>query len=68
MSRYISEQLRQTVIARADGLCEYCLIAIDDTYFGGEVDHIISVKDGGQSISENLALTCQPCNRNKGRI
>ena len=50
----------------AEHLCEYCLIAIADTFFGGEVDHIVSVKHGGATEAENLAYTCQPCNRNKG--
>jgi hypothetical protein len=66
MNRYLSEGLRQLVIARAENLCEYCLIDIDDTFFGGEVDHIISVKHSGVTEIDNLAYTCQPCNRNKG--
>jgi 5-methylcytosine-specific restriction endonuclease McrA len=41
---YISEGLRRLVIARADRLCEYCLLHEDDAYFGCEVDHIISEK------------------------
>jgi len=66
MSRRVSENLRAEVERRAEGFCEYCRIAIEDTYFGGEIDHIISLKHRGQSESENLALACQPCNRNKG--
>jgi len=66
MSRYVSENLRAEIELRANGFCEYCRIAIEDTYFGGEVDHIISLKHRGQTVSENLALACQPCNRNKG--
>lgn len=66
MSRYISENLRAAVELRAKGFCEYCRIAIEDTYFGGEVDHIISLKHRGKTKSENLALACQPCNRSKG--
>ena len=66
MNRYISDNLRSEVELRANGLCEYCRIAIEDTYFGGEIDHIISLKHRGQTVSENLALACQPCNRNKG--
>ncbi|WP_435388825.1 HNH endonuclease [Laspinema olomoucense] len=30
------------------------------------MDLIIAVKHGGQTISENLALSCLPCNRHKG--
>jgi len=37
-----------------------------DTYFGGEIDHIHSIKHGGVTEESNLALACQPCNRNKG--
>jgi HNH endonuclease len=66
MSRYVSENLREQVELRASGKCEYCRIAIEDTYFGGEIDHIISLKHRGQTELENLALACQPCNRNKG--
>ncbi len=66
MSRYVNKNLRVQVELRANGICEYCRIAIEDTYFGGEIDHIISLKHLGQTEFENLALACQPCNRNKG--
>lgn len=66
MSRYISDILREEVESRAGGRCEYCRIRIEDTYFGGEIDHIRSIKHRGETVSENLALACQPCNRNKG--
>ncbi len=66
MNHYGSEALRRLVSRRAEHLCEYCLIDIADTFFGGEVDHIVSVKHGGATEAENLAYTCQPCNRNKG--
>ena len=66
MSRYISDALRKQVEDRADNICEYCLIPIEETYFGGEIDHIVGIKHDGETILENLALACQPCNRNKG--
>jgi hypothetical protein len=66
MSRYISSEVRQEVAARADFLCEYCLIAEEDTFFGCEVEHIISLKHGGSSELENLAYACAFCNRHKG--
>lgn len=65
-STYISAQLRRRVIARATGLCEYCLLHEDDTLFGGEVDHVISEKHGGPTQEDNLAYACLLCNRNKG--
>ncbi|MGI4790662.1 MAG: HNH endonuclease [Janthinobacterium lividum] len=63
---YISAALRRLVIARADNLCEYCLLHEDDTFFGCEVDHIISEKHGGPTTEANLAYACFVCNRNKG--
>jgi hypothetical protein len=63
---YVSAELRRLVISRADSLCEYCLLHADDTFFGCEVDHIISIKHGGLTREENLAYACLLCNRNKG--
>lgn len=63
---YISAELRRLVITRAEGLCEYCLIHDDDTFFGCEVDHVISEKHSGATQEDNLALACLFCNRNKG--
>jgi len=65
-STYISAELRRSFAIRADWLCEYCLIQEDDTYFGCEVDHIISEKHGGLTVPENLAYACAFCNRSKG--
>ena len=66
MASWISTQLRQTVADRAKQLCEYCFIAEADTFYGCEVDHIISLKHGGSSDPDNLAYACAPCNRAKG--
>lgn len=66
MSRYINEKLRTQVETRANGFCEYCRIAIRRYIFRGEINHIISFKHRGITKFENLALACQPCNRNKG--
>ena len=63
---YIRAGLRRLVAARADNLCEYCLLHEDDILFGGEVDHIISEKHGGLTREDNLAYACFSCNRNKG--
>ena len=66
MSSYVSATLRRLVAARADSLCEYCLVHEDDAFFGCEVDHIISEKHGGQTGADNLAYACAFCNRAKG--
>lgn len=63
---YVSAELRRLVFARAERLCEYCLIHEDDTFFGCEVDHIVSEKHDGPTTAANLALACLFCNRNKG--
>jgi hypothetical protein len=66
MSSYISAELRQLVAVRANYRCEYCLIREEDTFFGCEVDHIISIKHGGATEEDNLAYACMICNRRKG--
>ena len=66
MTRWITPELRQIVAARANFLCEYCLIGEADSFYGCEVDHIISLKHGGPSDAANLAYACALCNRNKG--
>jgi hypothetical protein len=63
---YVTAELRRLVVARAQGLCEYCLIAEEDAFFGCEVDHIISEKHGGRTEAENLAFACVYCNQAKG--
>lgn len=52
--------------SRASLLCEYCLLLEEDTYFGCEVDHIVSRKHGGLTLEDNLSYACAACNRNKG--
>jgi hypothetical protein len=66
MARWISAELRQIIADRANELCEYCLIAEADTFYGCEVDHIISLKHGGSTEPDNLAYACALCNRAKG--
>jgi hypothetical protein len=63
---YIPAELRRLVVARAQGLCEYCLIGIEDTFLGCEADHVISEKHGGATAEDNLAQACAPCNTAKG--
>src|ERR1051325_10631941 len=63
---YISAALRRRVASRAERVCEYCLIHEDDTFFGCQVDHIISEKHGGPTQADNLAYACLFCNLHKG--
>ncbi|MGW8256168.1 MAG: HNH endonuclease [Thermoguttaceae bacterium] len=66
MTNLISDEVRRLVVSRAGQVCEYCLIHEEDTYFGCEIDHIISLKHGGSSEAGNLAYACLICNRRKG--
>jgi hypothetical protein len=66
MNSYISAEMKQAVLARAHGCCEYCLIHYEDAFFAHEVDHIVSVKHRGRAELINLAFCCFHCNRHKG--
>jgi hypothetical protein len=66
MTHYINYDLRQQVAQRANFICEYCLLHDDESHFGSEVDHIISLKHGGVTEFVNLAYACLRCNRRKG--
>jgi hypothetical protein len=63
---HIGAALRRLVATWARRCCEYCLVHEEDTFFGYEVDHVISEKHGGATAAENLAFACLPCNRRKG--
>lgn len=67
MSRvYIPAELRHLVCERARWCCEYCLLHQDDADAPHQFDHLIALKHDGRTVSENLALACQLCNRYKG--
>lgn len=63
---YIPDRLRTLIYERARGRCQYCLIHDEDTYKPHEVDHIVAEKHGGQTVADNLCLSCFDCNRHKG--
>jgi HNH endonuclease len=65
MSRYIPDSLRLEVRQRANNCCEYCRLHQDDFFYPFEIDHILSMRHGGQTLLINLALSCSICNRNK---
>ena len=63
---YIPAALRQAVIERAAGRCEYCLYPQELSFLVFEVEHIVAEKHGGDTVLDNLALACPYCNRFKG--
>jgi len=66
MASDASERLRWQVAERAYHVCEYCLVHEDDTFWGCQLDHIISRKHGGATEPGNLAWACACCNNTKG--
>ena len=66
MTTALPAALRRLVAKRARDCCEFCLIHQDDVAQQHEIDHLVARKHGGQTVAENLALTCLPCNRHKG--
>ncbi len=54
--------LRDRILA-SGGRCEWCGVSVVGLAF--EVDHIISLRNGGGNVAENLVVACQPCNRQK---
>jgi hypothetical protein len=63
---YVSASLRREVIERAGNCCEYCLVSQEDRFFAYETDHIIAIKHGGPTTSDNLCWSCYLCNGFKG--
>ncbi len=58
--------LQRFVRERAGGRCEYCGLPESACWFPFEIDHIIAIKHRGQTVAENLALSCYYCNNAKG--
>lgn len=61
-----SAELRRQVQDRAYHYCEYCLVSQALAVSTHQVDHVIAAKHGGQTMLDNLALSCMLCNRRKG--
>ncbi len=58
--------LRRQVRERADGLCEYCLLAERFSVQSFHIEHVISKQHGGTDALDNLCLVCPDCNWHKG--
>lgn len=63
----VSLHLRQLVRERAGNACEYCRLHQQFSPLAAlQIEHILPLKHGGLTISENLALACISCNLHKG--
>jgi hypothetical protein len=58
----ISSALREAVVSRAAGQCEYCRLSQVSQVATFPVDHVVPRSRGGLTILENLALACPSCN------
>jgi hypothetical protein len=65
-SSYISDALRQIIIARAQNRCEYCRCSADVTTETFSIEHTYPRSLGGGNTLENLAWSCLGCNGFKG--
>lgn len=60
--RITSAQLRDCLMACA-GRCEWCGTGVVNQQI--EIDHIVSLVQGGSNTADNLAVACPSCNRIK---
>lgn len=63
--RKFSLARRWQIAQRAGFLCEYCHTPEDFSPDVFDVEHILSLFEGGSNYDENLALACGGCNHNK---
>lgn len=61
----IPNRLWDEVVARADGCCEYCLMPAEGQVAWFPIDHIVPRSRNGETVSNNLAMSCPRCNGHK---
>jgi len=61
----VTSAQRRAVFARARGCCEYCQSQARFATQSFAVEHIIPRRAGGQTVLDNLALSCLGCNGHK---
>ena len=60
-----SDVVRDAVVARAGGCCEYCHLPTRGQVATFPIDHVLPRSSGGETILDNLALACPHCNAHK---
>jgi len=60
--RKVSDQLKKIVASQQSWNCKKCKNILDATY---EVDHILSLEDGGGNDIQNLQALCRNCHGKK---
>ena len=66
MRKPLSKKLRFEIFERDNFFCQYCGKTPDKDKVVLQVDHIVSVKNGGKNDKENLITACFDCNMGKG--
>lgn len=61
----LTRELRETIKIRDNYTCQICGKHMPDEV-GLQIDHIVSIKDGGKSVPDNLRVLCSKCNGKKG--
>ncbi len=61
----VTAQQKKAVAERANGCCEYCRSQVRFAIQPFSIEHIIPRSAGGQTVLDNLALSCQGCNNHK---
>jgi HNH endonuclease len=59
---YIPVAMQRTVIQRANGFCEYCLLPAAFSPNPFNFEHIIPLFQDGETVLTNLAYSCGGCN------
>ena len=62
---YIPVELKREIRKKFANCCAYCRTAEDLTVTIFEFEHIIPLAVGGETIFDNLCLSCPSCNRYK---
>lgn len=62
--RLTADGLRDRIL-ESGGRCEWCGVDLVNAKF--ELDHVLSLKQGGANAARNLVLSCPDCNRRKGQ-
>jgi len=62
---YIPDRLKEETRLRANNRCEYCHLSQRGQEATFHVDHIIPLKENGQTNLDNLALSCVSCSLHK---
>ena len=65
-SKHVPLRMRKQVIGFFENRCAYCRSSQELIGALFEIDHIIPLAKGGQTVEENLCWCCPLCNRYKG--